>query len=126
MESATTRGLTEKFGDRRQLTMEWRWTQPSIGYSAEEGGVGGIPGEEEEEAMEWCMEEEAWGLYRGGKEKRKWKIEGERECKREGKTQVEVVGDVGAVRRRSGERGEEEEGAGRVLVVGEEDEEADG
>ena len=42
-------------------------------------------------------------------------MEGEREREREGKTQVEVVGDVGAVGRRSGERGEEEEGAGRVV-----------
>ena len=29
---------------------------------------------------------------------------------------MEVVGDVGAVGRRSGERGEEEEGAGRVFA----------
>ena len=35
---------------------------------------------------------------------------------------VEVVGDVGAVGRRNGERGEKEEGAGRVLAGGEEDE----
>ena len=50
-----------------------------------------------------------------------------RKRKREGRTRVmEVVGDVGAVGRRSGERGEEEEGVGRVLARGEEDEEAYG
>ena len=39
---------------------------------------------------------------------------GRKEDVREGRTQVEGVGDVGAIERKSGGHGEKEEGAGRV------------